>query len=84
MGFVLWRDHDLVWAAGTYEYRAMGVAVVASTDLFRPSDFRRDRLAPPASSPSFAGHFASLEEINDFLQNTRRREVDIREARSRR
>jgi hypothetical protein len=72
VGFVLWMESDLAWAAGTYEYRAMGAAVISNTDLFRPGDFRRDCQALSASSPSYIGHFASICHVNGFLLNQRR------------
>ena len=34
MGFYLWLDRDVAWAQGSYEYRPMGAAVVAASDLF--------------------------------------------------
>ena len=64
-------EPEVAWAAGTYEYRAMGAAVISNTDLFQASDFRRDRRPPPACSPSFAGYFASIGQINGFLLNHR-------------
>jgi hypothetical protein len=71
MGFALWTDAGLAWAAGTSEYRAMGAAVVSDTDLFRAADFRPrvGQALPPAT---FAGHFASLGQINDYLVKRRR------------
>ncbi len=69
MGFAVWMDGDVAWAAGTSEYRAMGVAVVARTDLFRPSDFRRDR--PRPRQARFAGHFASIGQVNSWLRERR-------------
>lgn len=66
MGFALWTGAGLAWAAGTAEYRAMGSAVVSDTDLFRGADFRPNR-RPPVYSLNFAGHFASLGHINDYL-----------------
>jgi hypothetical protein len=72
MGFALWTDAGLAWAAGTSEYRAMGAAVVSDTDLFRAADFWPNR-RPPASSLTFAGHFASLGQINDYLVKARGR-----------
>ena len=72
MGFTLWVDRELAWAAGTYEYRAMGVAVISNTDLFRGADFRAGRRAPPRSSPTYAGDFASLGHVNAFLLEQRR------------
>ena len=38
MGYELWIDRDLAWARGTYEYRPMGAAVIAASDLFRARD----------------------------------------------
>ena len=70
MGFALWTDAGLAWAAGTSEYRSMGAAVVSDTDLFRAADFRPGR-RPAVSSPTFAGHFASLGQINDYLVKAR-------------
>ena len=80
MGFALWTDTGLAWAAGTSEYRAMGVAVVSDTDLFRAADFRhRVKLVlPPAT---FVGHFASLGQINDYLTKRRKRAVGVGHAR---
>ena len=72
MGFALWTDVGLAWAAGTSEYRAMGAAVISDTDLFRAADFRPNR-RPPASSLTFRGHFASLGQINDYLVKARGR-----------
>lgn len=59
---------DRAWAAGTYEYRAMGVAVVSNTDLFRQRDFRRDRRPPSKSIANFAGYFASIGQVNAYLR----------------
>lgn len=73
MGFAVWLEPDIAWAAGTYEYRAMGAAVISVTDLFRPGDFRSDREAPPVSSPFYAGNFASIGHVNAFLLSQRRR-----------
>ncbi len=67
MGFALWMEPELAIAAGTYEYRAMGVAILSETDLFRPADFRRNRRPPPVTSPTFAGHFASIAHVNAYL-----------------
>ena len=68
MGFSLWLDDQQAWAAGTYEYRPFGVAVISCTDLFRPRDFRRDRTVPVAGSSAFIGYFASLEAVNRYLK----------------
>lgn len=84
MGFALWTSADLAWAAGTYEYRAMGAAVVSATDLFRAADFRPTR-RPPAASLSFSGNFASLGQINDYLKASRgARDIKAAQARLRR
>jgi len=68
----LWIDDELAWAAGTYEYRALGAAVISRTDLFWAGDFRRDRSAPPASDASFVGNFASLGHVNECLNRAQR------------
>jgi hypothetical protein len=73
MGFALWTDPDLAWAAGTSEYRALGVAVISNTDLFRAADFRAARCQPRGPALRFAGHFASLGQINAYLRKTRGR-----------
>ena len=70
MGFSLWIEKDLAWAAGTYEYRPFGAAVISKTDLFRARDFRQTRKPPPASDASFIGYFASLGEVNQYLKAT--------------
>jgi hypothetical protein len=72
VGFYLWLDDDLAWAQGTYEYRPMGTAVIASTDLFRRRDFdpRRRPQVPP--SARFDGQFASLGHLNSRLKQRRR------------
>lgn len=71
MGFALWRDDHLAWAQGTHEYRPMGVAVIAVTDLFAPRDFSPHRTAPCRRGASFVGLFASLEQVNAFLKAAR-------------
>jgi hypothetical protein len=72
MGFYLWLEEELAWAQGTYEYRPMGTAVIAATDLFRRRDFdpRRKAQAPP--SAEFAGQFASLGHLNAILKARRK------------
>jgi hypothetical protein len=73
VGFYLWFDKGLAWAQGTYEYRPMGTAVIASSDLFRRRDFNpRGRVHPPKHA-EFAGQFASLGHLNAQLQKRRRR-----------
>jgi hypothetical protein len=71
MAFAVWLDEDLAWAEGTHEYRPMGVAVVACTDLFRPRDFRPSRKAPSRDDVRFLGFFASLEDVNRYLERRR-------------
>lgn len=67
MAFALWVDEQCAWAEGTHEYRPMGVAVIAVTDLFRPRDFDPKRKAPSRQAVHFAGFFASLPAVNDFM-----------------
>jgi hypothetical protein len=71
MGFALWLDDHTAWAAGTHEYRPMGVAVIARSDLFRARDFSRYRRAPSRRDSRFQGLFGSLEEVNHFLRGRR-------------
>jgi hypothetical protein len=71
MGFYLWIDRDLAWAQGTYEYRAMGTAVIAASDLFRSRDFRPKRRPPAAAG--YIGQFASLGHLNQELRERRRK-----------
>ena len=67
----MWVDREVAWAAGTVEYRALGAAVISNTDLFRSSDFH-PYLKPPAfSDPTFAGYFASLGQVNQYLSDDR-------------
>jgi hypothetical protein len=73
VGFALWVDRQVAWAAGTVEYRAVGAAVISRTDLFRSADFHRNLTPPEFSDPSFAGYFASLGQVNEFLSNARRK-----------
>jgi hypothetical protein len=72
VGFHLWIDQNLAWAQGTYEYRPMGAAVIARSDLFRRRDFspRRKLAAPPAAE--YAGQYASLGHLNQELVKRRR------------
>jgi hypothetical protein len=71
MGYALYRKDKILWAAGTHEYRPMGVAAIAATDLFRPRDFT-PRISPPAETQAeFLGFFASIVDLNDFLQRIR-------------
>ena len=72
MGFYLWFDGDLAWAQGTYEYRPMGTAVIAASDLFRRRDFHARPVAPPPRSADFAGQFASMGALNEQLKQRRK------------
>lgn len=78
MGFALWIDDDVAWAEGTYEYRALGAAVISKTDLFRNADFKRDRRPPRVLGPSFIGNFASLGDMNEFLKRSRTRRAPLK------
>ena len=71
MGFYLWTDEELAWAQGTYEYRPMGTAVIATSDLFRRRDFDARRKAPLMTG-QYAGHFASLGHMNTHLKERRK------------
>jgi hypothetical protein len=71
MGFALWVDGETAWAAGTHEYRPMGVAVIASSDLFRTRDFDPRRPPKPEPERDFAGFFASVGDVNDYLKSRR-------------
>jgi hypothetical protein len=72
VGFYLWLDDDLAWAQGTYEYRPMGTAVIAATDLFRRRDFDPRRKLQAPRTARFAGQFASLGHLNGELRKRRR------------
>ena len=72
MGFYLWLDEELAWAQGTYEYRPMGTAVIAVTDLFRRRDFHPRREVHVSPAARFAGQFASLGDLNGELRKRRR------------
>ncbi|HTS61238.1 MAG TPA: hypothetical protein VMH28_04395 [Candidatus Acidoferrales bacterium] len=73
MGFYLWIDENLAWAQGTYEYRPMGTAVIARSDLFRRRDFSGRRKTAPSPTAEFAGQFASLGHLNAQLKKLRAR-----------
>jgi hypothetical protein len=68
VAFALWLDGESAWAAGTHEYRPLGVAVVAATDVFRARDFDPRRPRPSAEAASFQGLFASLSQVNAHLR----------------
>ena len=71
MGIYLWLDEEVAWAQGTYEYRPMGAAVIASSDLFRRRDFDARRKPQPKRNAIFAGQFASLGHLNTQLKKRR-------------
>lgn len=71
MGFALWTNDDTAWAAGTHEYRPMGVAVIARNGLFMARDFRPARRLPRRTGPDFRGLFASLSDVNRYLGQAR-------------
>ena len=73
MGYALWVDREIAWAAGTVEYRALGAAVISNTDLFHSSDFKSSLKPPTFSDPTFAGYFASLGHANQYLTKRRRK-----------
>ena len=71
MGYALYRKDRILWAAGTHEYRPMGVAAIAATDLVRPRDFH-PRIKPPRENEAeFLGFFASIVDLNDYLLRQR-------------
>jgi hypothetical protein len=67
MGFALWIEGDICRACGTHEYRPMGVAVISASDHFRARDFRPQSARAPRNLSSFVGYFASIGEMNHFL-----------------
>jgi hypothetical protein len=64
MGFELWIGREVAWARGTYEYRPMGAAVIAITDLFRARDFHPRRRVPAGGEHAYLGQFASIGALN--------------------
>jgi hypothetical protein len=72
VGFALWTNSGLAWAQGTHEYKPMGVAVISATDLFRQRDFRPSRRAPE-NAATYVGLFASIVDLNDWLEKQRTR-----------
>jgi hypothetical protein len=68
MGFALWVKDDLSWAAGTHEYRPMGVAIIAANGRYRARDFDSRRVLPSKERRAFAGFFASLDHMNEYLE----------------
>jgi hypothetical protein len=75
MGFAVWVDEaeKVVWAHGTHEYRPMGAAVIALGGQFRPRDFRQSLKRPRRIDKRFAGFFGSLEAVNDYMRDHRKR-----------
>jgi hypothetical protein len=73
VGFYLWIADDLAWAQGTYEYRPMGAAVIAASDLFTRRDFDPRRKIKPPSDARYLGQFASLGQLNGVLRLNRNR-----------
>lgn len=75
MGFALWIDDGICRACGTHEYRPMGLAVISASDHFRARDFRPVRQKLPRNLSSFVGFFASIGEMNQYLdvQKNRRK-----------
>jgi hypothetical protein len=71
LGFALWLIDREAWAAGTHEYKPMGTAVIAQSQLFRHRDFNKLRKPPSRRAPGFEGLFASLEDVNRHLQRPR-------------
>jgi hypothetical protein len=82
MGFYLWLDEDSAWAQGTYEYRPMGTAVIARSDLFRRQDFSPRRKPRPSVGAEYAGQFASLGHLNLHLE--KRRQITVKRGSTRR
>ena len=72
MGFELYISGGIARAEGTHEYRPMGSAVISVTDLFRARDFNPRRPGTKDRGNHFAGFFASLVDLNDYLQRSRR------------
>lgn len=71
MAFALWIDDRMAWAQGTHEYRPMGVAVIAASDLFSPRAFEQRRAAPSREEPTYVGLFASIGDMNSYLAKRR-------------
>ena len=72
MGFYLWFDRDVAWAQGTYEYRPLGTAVIAASDLFQRRDFHMRQDARPPASAEYMGQFASIGHLNQQLERRRK------------
>lgn len=72
MGFALWMKDGISWAMGTHEYRPMGVAVISSSDYFRPRDFQTRQRRVDVERSSFVGFFASIPHMNQHLERARK------------
>jgi hypothetical protein len=74
MAFALWIDEaeGLAWTQGTHEYRPLGAAVISVTDQFRLRDFRKTVRHPSRLNSSFAGFYASIEDVNRVLRQRQR------------
>jgi hypothetical protein len=53
----------------------MGTAVIAIRDQFRPRDFRQSLKRPKTVNKLFAGFFGSLEAVNEYVRNQKRRSL---------
>jgi hypothetical protein len=75
LGFAVWLDEQeqVIWAQGTHEYRPMGAAVVALSSQFRRADFRQSLKPLPALDRLFVGFFGSLEDVNHFVRDHKKR-----------
>jgi hypothetical protein len=71
LGFELYVSGGVARAEGTHEYRPMGTAVISVTDLFRARDFNARRPGTKDRTSDFAGFFASLVDLNDYLRRLR-------------
>jgi hypothetical protein len=50
----------------------MGTAVISTTDLFRPRDFHPSRRVPEKAA-TYVGLFASIVDLNGWLEKRRER-----------
>lgn len=57
---------------GTHEYRPMGVAIISSTDYFRPRDFHPRKQLPSRERAAFIGFFASIDHLNQQLRQRKK------------
>jgi hypothetical protein len=80
MGFALWIEREVAWAEGTHEYRPMGVAVISVTDLFHSRDFHAGRAPRAERDRDFAGYFASVGDLNNYIRSRRNEPRNERQA----